>query len=351
MADVLALGLTHYPAFLHPDEQMARALRWTLTDPGIPDDAKNPKSWPAPMKEEYGQDEGHAAAAIHRDRCVTNFRRIRAELDAFAPDVVVIWGDDQYENFQEDFVPPFCLFALEDTALQPHSAYDRPNVWGEPGNFEFAMRGAKEAGVALTTALLEQGVDVSYAYRLRNPKVLPHAFMNTLLFLDYDRVGFPYPVLPFQINCYGRHVIARHGKPSRFGDSFGQLDPPGPTPARCLQVGAAFARAAAASPLRIAVVGSSSWSHAFLHDKAWRIYPDVESDRAYYESLVDADYDRWLTATPDMLEASGQQEMLNWFCLIGAVRELGAKLNWSDFVQSYVFNSSKCFASFGVGAA
>ncbi len=28
---------------------------------------------------------------------------------------------------------------------------------------------------------------------------LGHVFVNTLLFLDYDRTGMDYPVLPFQV--------------------------------------------------------------------------------------------------------------------------------------------------------
>ena len=36
--------------------------------------------------------------------------------------------------------------------------------------------------------------------------------------------------------------------------------------------------------------------------------------------------------------------MLNWFCLLGAVAELGLDLSWSSFVTTDVFNSNKCFA-------
>ena len=43
---------------------------------------------------------------------------------------------------------------------------------------------------------------------------------------------------------------------------------------------------------------------------------------------------------------SGQHEMLNWFCLAGAVAELGLDLQWSEFVGTDVFNSNKCFAVF-----
>jgi len=36
--------------------------------------------------------------------------------------------------------------------------------------------------------------------------------------------------------------------------------------------------------------------------------------------------------------------MLNWFCLAGAMAELDRTPVWSEFIESYVFNSDKCFA-------
>ena len=38
--------------------------------------------------------------------------------------------------------------------------------------------------------------------------------------------------------------------------------------------------------------------------------------------------------------------MLNWFCLAGAMHELGLPLRWSELVVTDVFNSNKCFAIF-----
>jgi hypothetical protein len=38
--------------------------------------------------------------------------------------------------------------------------------------------------------------------------------------------------------------------------------------------------------------------------------------------------------------------MLNWFALVGAMKELGARLRWSQFVETHVFNSNKVFAVF-----
>src|SRR5436305_1836090 len=48
MGEFLGLGLTHYPLLSVADDRMADLLRWTLTDPGIPESEKDPAHWPAP---------------------------------------------------------------------------------------------------------------------------------------------------------------------------------------------------------------------------------------------------------------------------------------------------------------
>ena len=47
------------------------------------------------------------------------------------------------------------------------------------------------------------------------------------------------------------------------------------------------------------------------------------------------------------MEAAGQQELLNWFALMGAVEALGARLEWSQWVETHIFNSNKVFAVYG----
>ena len=227
------------------------------------------------MRIEYGEDEGYAAALEHRARLVAGFRRIRAELDAFNPDFVVIWGDDQYENFREDIIPPFCVLAYDDFTCQPF-AHRQRNVWGEAKDAVFHYPGHKEGARSLVTGMIDRGVDMAYAYQPLHEPGLGHAILNTLLYLDYDRKGFEYPVVPFLVNCYGSRVIRNRGGSIEHSPD---PDPPGPSPKRCLEVGAAAAQALRESPWRVALIASSSWSHAFLTEKNHWLWPDVESDR------------------------------------------------------------------------
>jgi hypothetical protein len=38
--------------------------------------------------------------------------------------------------------------------------------------------------------------------------------------------------------------------------------------------------------------------------------------------------------------------MLNWMVLLGAMEELGRHVVIHDYVETYIFQSEKCFASF-----
>ena len=347
MAEILGLGMTHFPPLAGRDEQMVRILKRVLEDPALPEQYRRPEGWPEPMRQEYGSDEGLSAARRHREALVTQFRKAKRMLDEFAPDFVVIWGDDQYENFKEDIIPPFCVMAYEGFEPKPWEAYRGANVWDEPKDKTFIYQGHPKAGKFLATRLLESGFDVSYAYRQLHHQ-LGHAFLNTLLFLDYDRQGLPYPVVPFQVNCYGRRVISQRGGVVGWGNlpSEEDLDPPSPAPWRCFDLGAACARVLAESPWRVAVIASSSWSHAFLTPKHYLLYPDVEADRALYDKLRTGDYQAWRNTPLATMEESGQHELLNWMCLVGAMAELGRRPSETAFIESYIFNSNKCFAYF-----
>src|SRR5215475_9765589 len=338
MGAILGLGVTHYPPLCGRDEDMARILKRVLQDPGLPEKYRQPSGWPSAMAEEYGSDQGLGAAGRHREALIKGFRETRKRLDEFAPDVVLIWGDDQYENFKEDVIPPFCVLAYESIEHRPWSEprwKKSGNAWDESNDATFVYKGHRAAAKALVTGLLEKGFDVSYAYRpLHHP--LGHAFMNTLLFLDYGRQGFPYPVIPFPVNCYGRRVIAQRGGVGRLASTAAeeQLDPPSPPPWRCLDLGRACARVLSDSPWRVALIASSSWSHAFLTPKHHLLYPDVDADRAMYQSLRAADYAKWRDTSLAAIEDSGQQEMLNWMCLAGAMAELGRPPTETAFVET-----------------
>jgi hypothetical protein len=272
------------------------------------------------------------------------FRTLRDEIAAIRPDLIVMWGDDQYENFQEDVIPPFCVLAYEQLEFQPFKRLGRrPNIWDEPSDKTFTWPGHRAAGRHLVTRLLRAGLDVSYAYRPLHGDGVAHAFANTLLYLDLDRQGFDYPILPVTVNCYGRDVIRNRGGGSQHTTD---EDPPAPSPRRCFELGQATARIFRDSPWRVVLMASSSWSHAFLTAKNHFIYPDLAADRVLLEQLGAGDYAAWRDLSLEQMEASGQHEVLNWVCLAGAMAELGAKMQLVDWAETWIFNAPKCQAIF-----
>ena len=245
MAEILGLGVTHWPTLCMPNEGLTGVFKTTLRAPNVEATRKDPANWPPELLAELGNDDGLSAAHRCGERFGNDFRAIRKILDDFNPDVVVVWGDDQYENFREDIVPAYCLLGYDpDFELKPwHNGNGgKPNRWDEPADWALRLHGHREAAKYLATGLIERGIDMAYAYQpLHHP--MAHAFTNTFLYLDWDRKGFPYPVIPFAINCYGRTLIHAKGglahlfqppRPAGEGD-----DPPAPAPWRCMQIGAA----------------------------------------------------------------------------------------------------------------
>jgi hypothetical protein len=349
MGEIMCAGVSHHPGFGYPDESMADILRRALQSPRVPADWKNPEHWPEQMLEEFGPEgeKATANAAIHREKVIGAYRKVRDEIAEFKPDFILIWGDDQYENFHEDIVPPFCVYIRDQFDTQPFAKPagwaigDPQNVWGEPRDKTFETTGHAAAAKYLTRKLLEEGYAIPYSYTSLHHQGMAHAHMNTMLYLDYDREGFDFPVVPFHVNCYGSSVIRNRG-----GDNLDKADaepdPPAPSPKLCFEVGAAVARILKESPWRVALIGSSSWSHAFLTPKHHYLYPDVEADRARFEDLRDGRFPSWKDLDLAQIEDAGQQELLNWVCLAGAMTELGLKPQVLDYSETYIFNSSKC---------
>ena len=125
----------------------------------LPERLRSPDGWHPTMREQWGDDEGAAHSDQHRDDLIDQFRKARAELDAFQPDFVLLWGDDQYENFREDCVPPFSVLAYDSVDVQPWKGHRRgENSWDEPEDKTFTITGHRAGGKYLATALLARGL-------------------------------------------------------------------------------------------------------------------------------------------------------------------------------------------------
>ena len=289
MGQILGLGITHYPGLAFKGN-LSNRINLLLADPVLPERLRSPENWPAPMREQWSDDGGLAHSDGHRQDMIDQFRRARQELDEFQPDFVVIWGDDQYENFKEDCVPAFAVLAYDGVEVRPWQHARGPNSWDEPADKAFTIKGHRAGGKYVAGSLIHQGFDVAYAYKPLHGPGLGHAIVNSVLYLDWDRRGFPYPVVPITVNSYGRDLVRAHGRPQTPSETLaleGELDPHGPQPWRCFQLGGAVARAVAASPWKVALIASS-----------------IETLRHTSQSpATSASYSRWSDSTPGYIRA------------------------------------------------
>jgi hypothetical protein len=346
MAEFLGLGLSHYPGFLYPDDRMSGRIKQVLSSKQVPAELRDVSNWPLPMRREWSDDEGLSFAKKHRAEFVDGVRRLRSALDDFRPDAVVIFGDDQYENFKEDIVPPFCVFIRDEFKTQPfihgRFGYPEPNVWGIADDAVISTPGAPAVARTIATNLSKSGIPISYSYAGHHLAGLGHAFINTVLYLDYDQRGWDLPTVPIHVNAYGSEVVRNRGEVAHlFSEATDLPEPPAPSPRVAFELGQRLVGALNDTPWRIAVVGSSSWSHAFLTKKHSYLYPDVDADRLRFSQMQAGDYDALSRASGAELESSGQHELLNWMPLFGAMAQLKQKPVWSTLIESYTMNSSK----------
>jgi hypothetical protein len=347
MGEILGPGITHYPNLSFKGNMTGR-IKLLLADPSLPVELRSPDRWPEGMRRQWSNDEGQAHSDEHRQAMIERFRLARRALDEFKPDFCVIWGDDQYENYREDCVPAFSILAYDSVEATPW-LHDRrgQNTWDEPEGKVFTIKGHRAGGKYLATGLLNEGFDVAYAYQPLHTD-LGHAFVNSVLYLDWDRKGFSCPVVPFTVNSYGRKLIGAKGRPltPSQAKSVSSDDPPGPQPWRSFQIGAATARVLVRSPWKVTLIASSSWSHSFLTAKHALMYPDVESDKLYFKALCAGQWETWSKTTLEEAEDRGHHELLNWFCLAGAMSELNRKPAHAVFMESWISNSNKAFVVF-----
>jgi aromatic ring-opening dioxygenase catalytic subunit (LigB family) len=172
---------------------------------------------------------------------------LRERFIAARPDVIILFGDDQSEQFDFRNYPAFAIFAGESFSgfkisgkfglpVPKTARASRPKTpehWvSTPGHPSVAR--------ALITQLMQEGFDLSFSLELPRPDDgIGHAFMRPAFHLA---PGYDIPTVPFFVNCY-------------FG--------PQPTARRCVQLGRAVRRCIETLPrdLRVAVIGSGGLWH------------------------------------------------------------------------------------------
>ncbi|MBV1906333.1 MAG: hypothetical protein KUG75_09675 [Pseudomonadales bacterium] len=352
MAEILGVGITHYPPLLGYPKTYANLLRGISHSHLVPEDMRKPENWPKGMQEEW-EDEA-AQAEMHQLRHKTALKEVRKVIDDFAPDAILMFGDDQYENFKEDIIPPFNMYCMDEFPARPFTFINSvDNIWGVDPGHTFNVPGAGKLARELANEVISRHYPIAYSYKYANHPTLSHAFSNAMVFLDWEQEGWPYPIIPVSVNCYGKGVVSTRGgaahlfdkRPdSEKDDYLDRPGPAGPTPRSCFQLGETIGEVLRDRPERFVVMASSGWSHAFLTEKNHWLYPDRDFDRARFEELNAGNQRLWPELENDAIDDAGCQEFKNWICLSGVVPDTKADI--IDYLETWIFNSQKCFAVF-----
>jgi len=261
------------------------------------------------------------ALARLSDQCQRSLDKLKAEIAAVAPDVLLIVGDDQSELFGPENMPVVSIFYGDDVVTHDRWGADSYPEWARRMGKAYAMDavysfpGAPVFARELIEGMMDRGIDVSSAARVDDPHRagFGHAFGFVIRRLMGET---PIPVIPLLLNTY--------------------YPPNVPTARRCHDMGRALREAIEANgqDLRVAIVASGGLSH-FIVDEALdrRVLEGFSSDKA--DILRDL---------PKGALMSGSSEILNWVLTAGAVDHL--PLKWVDYFPAY-----RTPAGTGVGTA
>lgn len=298
---VLGLGTSHSPQLSIPANQ------WSLLRKKDEEDARlDYQGLLRRAKPDIEQELREHKMQARSDACQKAIAVLGDVLRKAKADVIVIFGDDQHEQFYDDNMPTFALYHGQSLPVVKHTGRN-PAAWKtaeENGWAETAeeYRAASELADHLIRALVSDEFDVARCDRLRKEIGIGHAFS----FL-YRRIwpGGTLPMVPIMVNTY--------------------YPPNQPTPKRCYALGLAVRKAVESwdSDQRVAVMASGGLSHVII---------DEELDHSVIDALTHRNRELLCRLPRDKMRG-GTSEILNWIVLAGSVEPMGMKL--VDYVPTY----------------
>ena len=240
------------------------------------------------------------------ETCQKAIKTLGDILQKVNPDVVVIFGDDQHEQFQDDNMPTFAIYHGKSIPVVMHTGRN-PAAWKTAEERGWAVTAPEyEALPALADHLIRSltsaEFDISRCNKLRPGIGVGHAFS----FL-YRRIlpGGKLPMVPVIVNTY--------------------YPPNQPTPKRCYALGQAVREAIESwdSDQRVAVMASGGLSHVVI---------DEEVDQITIDGLRNKNPEI-LWSLPRERLWGGTSEILNWVALAGAMED--RELKYLEYVTTY----------------
>jgi hypothetical protein len=318
MAKIVAgVGMSHSSLVVTPEPEMWLAHQ--LIDrkhPHLRDRQGNPVSYDelAGIQGVNRQRESSPEhLGIQIEQTITAVKRLREDLAALNPDVVIVYGDDQEELHTYD-TPALAIYygaTLTMGTSMRFATYEE--VLGDVSSMMqgYAMDahhkfpGHEPLATHLITSLIDQGFDVSATKDVpENSEIgLGHAFgiMETNLL---ERPG-AVPLIPVLVNTYW--------SPNQLPVS------------RSYDLGLAIRRAVESFPddLRVAVVASGGLSH---------FTTDEELDNRVLDACRTHDEQTLRAIDPAQLNG-GSSEIRNWIATAAACKDLTVR--WDEYIPVY----------------
>ena len=298
---VIGIGTSHSP------QLSVRASDWALLREK---DEHDPRlDYPSLLKRAKPGLESELSPEKFRQRdeaCQTAIKTLGDALTKSKADVVVVFGDDQQEQFHDDNMPTFSVYHGKSLPVVTHTGRN-PAAWKnaeEHGWAETAPEYETNSDLAnhLIRSLVNDEFDIARCNKLRPEIGVGHAFS----FL-YRRVlpGGNLPMVPVMVNTY--------------------YPPNQPTPKRCYAFGQAVRKAIEswASDKRVAVMASGGLSHVVI---------DEEIDQMTLDGLKNKKPEL-LWRLPRERLWGGTSEILNWVALAGVVETMEVK--FLEYVTTY----------------
>jgi 3-O-methylgallate 3,4-dioxygenase len=308
---VLGLGTSHSPVLNSPVEDFFAHADRDRANPALLDKEGRPTTYDALVAAAPNLDAELAPEAVARKvaACQGAIARLADRLAAAAPDVLIVVGDDQREQFNDDNMPAIHVYWGEtirnDVLPLPETA---PAYWRRARQQYHEGEQARDypvdaaLGRHLIEWLVDDDFDVAHSTRLPKPGGEGHAFGFVHHRLMGGRIV---PIVPIALNTY--------------------YPPNQPTPRRCYALGRSIARAVEAWPVprRVAIVASGGLSHFTV---------DEELDCSILGAIHNRS-PRHLQTLPRNKLNSGNSEIRNWIAVAGAAEALDVE--WMDYVPCY----------------
>lgn len=233
------------------------------------------------------------------EAAMAEIARMGERCSARNPDALIVVADDHLNAFSFNAVPALCVRIgryVQRMAQDHAEAFDRV-LDHMPERYPLHE--------TLANRILEVGLESGFDLALSWEAPVDHAFLSPVNTMHGTR-PIP-PLVPIWVNCF----VA-----------------PQPTAARCFALGQHIARVVAASPWKVAIIGTGGLSHFPQLSLARVGETDTVFDRRVLHWLGEGEHEPLCALSADELDKAGEHELLNWIVVAGAVTPAPAELRY-----------------------